>query len=925
MPAEDMLPRNGRISAESSYGHRSKDALALVQKLRALGAQADLDLPRIAVIGNQSAGKSSLVEAISGITVPRDAGTCTRCPMECRMTHSPNAWRCRIYIRWEFDETGQRLDEVSERPFGDAITDKTQVEPMLRRAQAAVLYPHVDPATILTSTMDRLSGQLGFGGKKPLLFSKNAVCIDLAGPELTDLSFVDLPGIIQNADPHTVQLVESLVTSHITGNCLILITLPMSDDIENQKAARLAKEADPSGLRTIGVLTKPDTLAVGSTKLREAWLELIEGRSDTNRLVHGYFCTRQPDDAERAAGITHAQARIAETEFFSSTPPWSSSSHQHRFGTANLVSTLSNLLIKYINEALPKLQTEVSRQLTKYDAELSQLPPPVTTEPSAYVLGLVAEFCKTVQAYIVGGPTTASLVQENRQAYATFKRRIRSTAPPFLPYPSPQECGPDSIQYLQIDDERDDDNVVHSGSGAATFPPNSMYLLDMKKYIRQSVTRELPYNVPYSAKMSLIQDFQDSWERLSRETFEKVYQQFDSILTSVTHKEFSQYAQLQARINAAVQEILKIRKKAALTYLINMLQLEKTPFTQNDHYLASKASSYLARYKDARAGKTTAKTNSGSRGTSIFGDPAHQARGDQDHAFSSFTFAVPKSTSSATAPATCPASGRIFGGGAQSGSSAPRQSAPSSFSGFSSSQSSSPSLPSPFAPISTASSAVDAKARPASTASSNNTPQAGSGSFGPGSSQKRDHSQSGFGAHSTSVSVDYANFVKSPFVPPASSTAQPVLTSAETLPFAAQPAPEADLEEREKLQKEALALLTKLGYTGLEVEDLGKLNPPDEFEEELEVMAEVRAYFHVAYKRIIDYVPLCIDHMFLYNTSNSLQAFLIEKLGLGSSKAAERCAAYLAENPNIVAVRKELMAKKERLESVQVELDNFGL
>ena len=46
---------------------------------------------------------------------------------------------------------------------------------------------------------------------------------------------------------------------------------------------------------------------------------------------------------------------------------------------------------------------------------------------------------------------------------------------------------------------------------------------------------------------------------------------------------------------------------------------------------------------------------------------------------------------------------------------------------------------------------------------------------------------------------------------------------------------------------EALAALARLGFTVKE-EDLGKLNPPDEFQEELEVMAEVRAYFKVAYK-----------------------------------------------------------------------------
>ena len=40
--------------------------------------QVDIDLPVIAVTGSQSAGKSSLIESISGITLPRASGTCTR-------------------------------------------------------------------------------------------------------------------------------------------------------------------------------------------------------------------------------------------------------------------------------------------------------------------------------------------------------------------------------------------------------------------------------------------------------------------------------------------------------------------------------------------------------------------------------------------------------------------------------------------------------------------------------------------------------------------------------------------------------------------------------------------------------------------------------------------------------------------------------
>lgn len=126
--------------ATSQFALVARELIKLITSLRALGAQADFDLPRIAVIGNQSAGKSSLVEAISGISVPRSHGTCTRCPMECRLTNSEEPWRCQILLRREMDETGQR-SPTKEENFGPLLRDKSELEEMIRRAQLAVLNP----------------------------------------------------------------------------------------------------------------------------------------------------------------------------------------------------------------------------------------------------------------------------------------------------------------------------------------------------------------------------------------------------------------------------------------------------------------------------------------------------------------------------------------------------------------------------------------------------------------------------------------------------------------------------------------------------------------------------------------------------------------------------------------------------------------
>ncbi|KAI0696227.1 P-loop containing nucleoside triphosphate hydrolase protein [Cerioporus squamosus] len=652
------------LIGDTGYARTTKELIEFVTTLRALGAQVFLDLPRIVVIGNQSAGKSSLVEAISGISVPRDAGTCTRCPMECRLANTPDSWSCQISIRWEFDTNGERVDEVSEVLFGARFTDKEDVEPMLRRAQAAILNPTVPLSHFLEVDIQALkAGDTKVPGAKPLAFSRNVICVDLAGPDLVDLSFVDLPGIVQNAEPEIVQLVEDLVESYVGGNCLILVTLPMSDDIENQKAARIAKQADPEGLRTIGVLTKPDTLPPGSTKSREMWLDVIEGRR--HQLKHGYFCTRQPDDDKRLSGVSTSEARAAEADFFRTTSPWSTSISQGRFGTLNLVKSISELLTRIISDSLPKLIGEVSSQLAACNKQLNSLPPLITTEPAAFVLNLVVTFCAT------------------------------------------------------------------SCNTSMDLPPAPICC----------ITRELPNNVPYAAKKSFMRDFQQSWEQHAMSCFDRVQETFKNVLSDTIKEQFARFGNLKVVISPIVMEQLQIHAEQATNHIKTILALEAaTPFTQNTHYFADKRDKQLAQYKQAR----------------------------------------------------------------------------------------------PHGPV---------------------------------------------------------RLFSSP---------------------------------TEENMKNALASLARLGYTVKE-EDLGKLNPADEFEEELELMAEVRAYFYVAYKRVIDYIPLSIDQHFLYTLAEGLQPVLLDKLGVGSSTADARCTSYIAEEPGVVSLRSELLSKKKRLESVQKALFNFGL
>ncbi|KAF8921041.1 P-loop containing nucleoside triphosphate hydrolase protein [Mucidula mucida] len=745
----------------SSYASRTKELLGLVNQLHALGAQGDIDLPRITVIGNQSAGKSSVVEAISGINVPRDAGTCTRCPMECRLSSSLGPWQCRISIRREYDKH-KRLDDIREIPFGDLITDKSEVELALRRAQLAVLNPSIPIPKILKSSVEELN-DWSTQSAHQVPFSRNVVCVDLEGPDLTDLSFIDLPGLIANADNEIVQLVEDMVISHITGNCLILVALPMTDDIENQKALKLAKTADPRGQRTIGVLTKPDMLSAGSTKALDLWLNVIEGRR--HPLTHGYYCTRQPDDQDRSEKISATAAREAEKRFFSNTTPWSKSSRKERFGTENLISSLSHLLVSIIDATLPKICNDAQKALADCRRDLASLPPAVHDEPATHVLKLITEFASEVKSVIKGRSDASTLIQENRAAFRSLKTSIRSCAPNFVPALR-TEVQPASI--LSLDDEDDDMRLV------SEKPGSRFTLTDMREHINRSMTRELPNNVPFEAKAALILKFQDTWPEATATCFTRVETNLARVLFKYTEDNFSRYAVLHGHMKTFLAELLARRRAMCQQILESTLETERTPFTQNTHYLEATTEKWLA---------NTAVGAGSQQSPFIIDSPA--------------TGGNPKPPTGPFAPFV-----QAFGG-----------------------------------------------QQPASATSF--TFVAPQSAFPPQQQASGSSSQTGF-----------------------------------TAPWAKPPPTEQDVE----VVQAALAALAAIGY---------------HYEVELKVMADVRGYF----QRVIDMVPQFIDQVFLIKFAEELQSFLIEKFGLGTATASDKCARYLAEDGVIVARREELLGK----------------
>ncbi|CAG8781456.1 18669_t:CDS:2, partial [Acaulospora morrowiae] len=208
----------------------------------------------------------SLLEAISGVQLPRSDGTCTRCVMELRLAESQEPWQCQVSLRREYDEDGKTpLPRTTETKFGNSIDDPKDVELMARRAQKALL----NPSNNSDQYIDWIFNDDNDADTNSLKFTKNVVCLEIKGNDVPNLSLIDLPGIIHHTekveDEKFVKLIKDLAESYIKREASVIIaTISCKDEIENQEIVSLARTVDPSGLRTLGVLTKPDMIEQGT-------------------------------------------------------------------------------------------------------------------------------------------------------------------------------------------------------------------------------------------------------------------------------------------------------------------------------------------------------------------------------------------------------------------------------------------------------------------------------------------------------------------------------------------------------------------------------------------------------------------------------------------------------------------------------------
>ena len=553
-----MAPDLDTSALEAFRSSEQQNLLDEIDNLRLQGISEFIFLPQIVVCGDQSSGKSSVLEAISGVPFPRSDTLCTRFATEVilREAATPEA-----VISIVPSQDASDADHERFRAFKETLQ---QLEDLPNHIERAKLEMGI------TTTGNA--------------FSKNILRVEISGPGQPKLTIVDLPGLIHSESRHQspadVELISSLVRSYMSNpRSVILAVVSAKNDYANQIVLKRAKEVDREGLRTLGLITKPDTLPPGS----DSEADFIDLASNGN--IHfrlGWHVVKNRDYQSRQSSAEERDQ--SEVQFFSE-GVWRELPRD-MVGIGALKGRLSKILLDQIKRYLPKLIEDIQSGIEECRIKLAKLGDGRSTadEQRQFLLKLSQSFQTLCRAAIdgnyddkfFGDPSSddeyckrlRAVVQNRNIAFSDLMRK--------------------KGHHRAIDSDLREETagpMLISASKAHTYlQPLALSRADAIEWVRKLLVRSRGRELPGSFNPLLVSElFRDQsrpWERIAREHVRDIWlaskEFLEKLLDVLTNGEtfetlFTHWIDpiLTARIEKANQrldDLLVDRERHAITY-----------------------------------------------------------------------------------------------------------------------------------------------------------------------------------------------------------------------------------------------------------------------------------------------------------------------------------------------------------------------
>eukprot|EP00471_Norrisiella_sphaerica_P001907 CAMPEP_0184478742 /NCGR_PEP_ID=MMETSP0113_2-20130426/684_1 /TAXON_ID=91329 /ORGANISM="Norrisiella sphaerica, Strain BC52" /LENGTH=685 /DNA_ID=CAMNT_0026856635 /DNA_START=179 /DNA_END=2236 /DNA_ORIENTATION=+ len=347
--------------------------LSKLQDVFSTMGSAPVQLPQMVVIGSQSAGKSSVLENIVGRDfLPRGNTIVTRRPLVLQLINTGNS---------ATDPSDFKLDSKEK---GDFKAGRGQEWGEFLHKPGKKIFNFEEIKHEIHTETERVTGS-----NKGV--SSKAIHLKIFSPNVLNLSLVDLPGITKvpvGDQPDNIEtLIRDMSLKFIRNpNSIIVAVSPANSDIANSDSLKLAKEVDPYGTRTLGVLTKLDLMDRGTDAM-----DVLRGKVIPLRLGFIPVVNRSQADINSRKRIS--DAHVAEERYFETHPKYRQI--RHRCGTKYLASRLNALLLSHIKKVLPSIKSRIGEMIAETTELLDSYGDPLTGSVTNYgsiLLQLISKF-----------------------------------------------------------------------------------------------------------------------------------------------------------------------------------------------------------------------------------------------------------------------------------------------------------------------------------------------------------------------------------------------------------------------------------------------------------------------------------------------------------------------------------------------------
>lgn len=377
-----------------------------------------IKLPRIAVCGGQSSGKSSVLNSIITMNIlPTGGEMVTRSPLTMELTPL---------------QSGH--DPCVE--FGSYIVSDNKSNAWKPTKNIKVTYPEptYDELTIIKNEIERITNVIA-GTQKNI--SKQSINVKIFLPGIPNLTLIDLPGITQVAckdkgQPDDIkEQIENLIGEYIKSDeTIILAVVPAREDVEADVGVGLIKKYDPNFSRSIGVLTKIDIMNQDTDVAN-----YVKGTISKNlRMKFGYYLVRNRTNKELAT-ISMKDGFDKEKSFFDSHIVYSKLGvmEKKQLGTGNLREKLVQILSEKIKECLPAITKQINEKYDNVCQELITMGPDIPRDKlgkQAYINHLIVNYFQKFTMILDGRDKDNYHVgRTTKEIFSNFRNTISGINP----------------------------------------------------------------------------------------------------------------------------------------------------------------------------------------------------------------------------------------------------------------------------------------------------------------------------------------------------------------------------------------------------------------------------------------------------------------------------------------------------------------